>query len=383
MELLSLTATSGASGLGTATLYFFSAGLCMLVVMTLAYLWYTIGTARLAKVVAQEAGASQTASAISKTSRKSAVPAVRAASVAGVGVATLAPAETADMTVPSSAPDTSAGAMNYAPTEVVLHEQPDGEMPIALNSSLIAVGRIGTIIGWMAVFALFMSQVFRTIVEQHAPWSNLYEFSVSFTVALLLCYLIFEARFHERVRAWGLYVCLLAIITVGLALIIGSAYNLIGNSTALIPALQDQPILTVHVSMAIFAYALFSVAFGAGLIILVQGGAGRRFAWLPSAEAADELGYKAVIVGFPLLALTLILGAYWANYAWGSYWSWDPKETSALITWLIYAVYLHARGIRGWRGKRAGWLLTIGFAATLFTYYGVSFFVPSLHSYAK
>jgi cytochrome c-type biogenesis protein CcsB len=375
MELLSITATSGASGLGTVSLYFFSAGLCMLVVMTLAYLWYTIGTARLAKAVAQETSAGSAAGKISKGSRKSsaAVSTTRATNAARAGVATLAPAPaaTADMEVTTPA------------SGVVLHEQPDGEAPIALNAGLIAVGRIGTIIGWMAVFALLMSQIFRTIVEQHAPWSNLYEFSISFTVALLLCYLIFEARFHERVRAWGLYVCLLGVITVGIALVIGSAYNLIGNSTALIPALQDQPILTVHVSMAIFAYALFSVAFGAGLIILVQGGEGRRFAWLPSAEAADELGYKAVIVGFPLLALTLILGAYWANYAWGSYWSWDPKETSALITWLIYAVYLHARGIRGWRGKRAGWLLTIGFAATLFTYYGVSFFVPSLHSYAK
>ncbi len=375
MELLAITATSGASGLGTASLYFFSAGLCMLVVMTLAYLWYTIGTARLAKAVAQETSAGAVAGKLSKANRKSStvISTTRVTRAARAGVATLAPAPTAtaDMEVATPA------------SGVVLHEQPDGEAPIALNAGLIAVGRIGTIIGWMAVFALFMSQVFRTIVEQHAPWSNLYEFSISFTVALLLCYLIFEARFHERVRAWGLYVCLLGVITVGIALVIGSTYNLIGNSTALIPALQDQPILTVHVSMAIFAYALFSVAFGAGLIILVQGGEGRRFAWLPSAEAADELGYKAVIVGFPLLALTLILGAYWANYAWGSYWSWDPKETSALITWLIYAVYLHARGIRGWRGKRAGWLLTLGFAATLFTYYGVSFFVPSLHSYAK
>ncbi len=379
MQLLSIVATSGASGLGTASLYFFSAGLCMLVVMTLAYLWYTIGTARLAKEIEQETSGSQ---AISKTSGRAgvAVRSLRASGAAGTGVtgvATLAPTVTADMA------GTGGPGATTPVSKLVLHEQPDGEAPIALNSGLIAVGRISTIIGWMAVFALFMSQVFRTIVEQHAPWSNLYEFSISFTIALLLCYLIFEARFHERVRAWGLYVCLLAVITVGIALFIGSAYNLIGNSTALIPALQDQPILTVHVSMAIFAYALFSVAFGAGLIILVQGGEGRRFAWLPSAEAADELGYKAVIVGFPLLALTLILGAYWANYAWGSYWSWDPKETSALITWLIYAVYLHARGIRGWRGKRAGWLLTIGFAATLFTYYGVSFFVPSLHSYAK
>jgi cytochrome c-type biogenesis protein CcsB len=177
-------------------------------------------------------------------------------------------------------------------------------------------------------------------------------------------------------------VCALAIVTLAIAIYLGITYNMISDSSQLIPALQDQPILTIHVSMAIFAYALFSVAFGAGLIILIQNGEGQRFSWLPSAEAADELGYKAVIVGFPLLALTLILGAYWANYAWGHYWSWDPKETSALITWLIYAVYLHARGIRGWRGKRAGWLLTIGFAATLFTYYGVSFFVPSLHSYA-
>ncbi|HWZ18501.1 MAG TPA: c-type cytochrome biogenesis protein CcsB, partial [Ktedonobacteraceae bacterium] len=244
-------------------------------------------------------------------------------------------------------------------------------------------GRIGTTLGWFVVFMLFMSQLFRTIVVQHAPWSNLYEFSLSFTFALLLCYLIFEARFHERVRAWGLYVCLLALITIGIAIYLGITFNMINGTQQLIPALQDQPILTVHVSMAIFAYALFSVSFGAALIVLIQNGEGQRFAWLPSAEAADELAYKAVIVGFPLLALTLILGAYWANYAWGHYWSWDPKETSALVTWLIYAIYLHARGIRGWHGKRAAWLLTLGFAATLFTYYGVSFFVPSLHSYAR
>src|SRR2546421_739664 len=273
MQFLSVTASSGVSGLATMSNYFFTTAVCTLVVMTLAYLWYTIGSVRL-------------------------------------------------------------------------------------------------------------SQLFRTIVEQHAPWSNLYEFSLSFTTALLLCYLIFEARFHERVRAWGLYVCLLSVVTLGIAIYLGIAYDLINSSSQLIPALQDQPILTVHVSMAIFAYALFSVSFGAGLFMLGQSGESQRFAWLPSGAAADALAAKAIIVGFPLLALTLILGAYWANYAWGHYWSWDPKETSALVTWLIYAIYLHARGIRGWRGKRIAWLLTLGFAATLFTYYGVSFFVPSLHSYA-
>src|SRR5579884_2044744 len=347
MSLLTVAASPALSGLAVVSQYFFTAALCMLAVMTLVYLWYTIGAARLAKQVAIER----------VRSRGKASKASKVASESG-GVTTL------------------------VKSDVILNEQADGEKPIALSRGLLSIGRIGTLIGWFTVFALFMSLLFRAIVEQHAPWSNLYEFSMSFTAALLLCYLIFEAIFHERVRAWGLYVCLLAVITLGIAIYLGIAFNMINDSAQLIPALQDKPILAVHVSMAIFAYALFSVAFGAGLIMLVQGGEGQRFSWLPSAEAADELAYKAVIVGFPLLALTLILGAYWANYAWGHYWSWDPKETSALITWLIYAVYLHARGIRGWRGKRIAWLLTLGFAATLFTYYGVSFFVPSLHSYA-
>src|SRR2546421_2629533 len=351
MQLLSLTASAELTGLALMSKYFFTAALSMLIVMTLAYLWYTIGTVRLAKQVAVERVQSRSRTKSNKVSK-------------------------------GNITNEGGGVTTIVLSDVVLHDQPDGEKPIALNRNLIAIGRIGTMLGWFVVFMLFMAQLFRTIVVQHAPWSNLYEFSLSFTFALLLCYLIFEALFHERVHAWGLYVCLLALITIGIAIYLGITYNMTNGTQQLIPALQDQPILTVHVSMAIFAYALFSVSFGAALIVLIQNGEGQRFAWLPSAEAADELAYKAVIVGFPLLALTLILGAYWANYAWGHYWSWDPKETSALVTWLIYAVYLHARGIRGWRGKRIAWLLTLGFAATLFTYYGVSFFVPSLHSYA-
>src|SRR6266704_636399 len=352
MQLLSLTASADLTGLVLMSKYFFTAALCMLIVMTLAYLWYTIGTVRLVKQVAEERAQSHSRTKTSKASKSN---------VTNVG----------------------GGVTTIVLSNVVLHEQPDGEKPIALNRNLIAIGRIGTTLGWLVVFMLFMSQLFRTIVIQHAPWSNLYEFNLSFTIALLLSYLIFEARFHERVRAWGLYVCILALMTLLIAIYLGTTYNIANTSSQLIPALQDKTILTLHVSMAILAYALLCVSFGAGLVILLQNGQGQRFAWLPSAEAADELGYKAVIVGFPLLALNLILGAYWANYAWGHYWSWDPKETSALVTWLIYAVYLHARGIRGWHGKRAAWLLTLGFAATLFTYYGVSFFVPSLHSYAR
>ncbi|HET8846347.1 MAG TPA: c-type cytochrome biogenesis protein CcsB [Ktedonobacteraceae bacterium] len=347
MHLSSLAATSG--GLATFSEYSIIAGMGLVAVMTLVYLSYTLGSARLAKKLASERVISRKASKASKENK---------VAVEQGSVATL------------------------VRSEVILNEQPDGEEPIALNRFLVAIGWVGSILGWLAVLAMLSGLVTRSIVEQHAPWSNLYEFSISFTTALLICYLIFEARFHERVRAWGLYVCVLAAITIGVALYLGFTYNMLSSSEQLIPALQDKTILTFHVSMAIFAYALFCVAFGAGLIMLIQGDGQQRFSWLPSSEAADALGYKAVIAGFPLLALTLILGAYWANYAWGHYWSWDPKETSALVTWLVYAVYLHARGIRGWRGRRVAWLLTLGFASTLFTYYGVSFLIPGLHSYA-
>ncbi len=349
MYILSLAATATPGGLATISQDFMIAGIGLVVVMSLTYFSYTLGSARLAGKLAREVALNRKSSRADQSA---------AQANANGGVATL------------------------VRSEVILHEQPDGEEPIPLNRSLIAIGRVGSALGWLAVFAFFLGLVLRTIVEQHAPWSNLYEFSMSFTTALLICYLVFEARFHERVRAWGLYIGVLAIITLGLALYLGITYNMINDSQALIPALQDKTIMTVHVSVAIFAYALFCVAFGASLIMLIQGDEGQRFRWLPSSEAADALGYRAVIAGFPLLALTLIIGAYWANYAWGHYWSWDPKETSALVTWLIYAVYLHARGIRGWRGKRVAWLLALGFVATLFTYYGVSFLVPSLHSYA-
>jgi cytochrome c-type biogenesis protein CcsB len=146
----------------------------------------------------------------------------------------------------------------------------------------------------------------------------------------------------------------------------------------LVPALQSS-LLSVHVAVAIVAYGTFSISFAAAVLYLIQGENGRR--GLPSHEILDEISYKAVVIGFPFLTLTIVLGAVWAEAAWGTYWSWDPKETAALVTWLIYGAYLHARAVRGWRGKRAAWLLLLGFGATLFTYFGNLFF-GGLHSYS-
>ena len=107
----------------------------------------------------------------------------------------------------------------------------------------------------------------------------------------------------------------------------------------------------------------------------------RLAALFPGLRILDDLSYKMVMVGFPLLTLGIVTGAAWANYAWGTYWSWDPKETWSLITWLIYAAFLHARFTAGWRGKKTAILSVIGFAAVVFTYIGVNFVLSGLHSY--
>ena len=103
---------------------------------------------------------------------------------------------------------------------------------------------------------------------------------------------------------------------------------------------------------------------------------------LPSAEELDRITYRTIAIAFPLLTLMIAAGAYWANRTWGSYWSWDPKETWAAITWLVYAGYLHMRITRGWRGRRAAYFAILGFAVVMFTFFGVTYLLPGLHAYA-
>jgi cytochrome c-type biogenesis protein CcsB len=134
-------------------------------------------------------------------------------------------------------------------------------------------------------------------------------------------------------------------------------------------------------------YAAFAVACALGIMHLYKSmnlgaekSAGRFFTYIPAADILDELIYQSVVLGFVFLSLGIITGSVWAHYAWGSYWSWDPKETWSLITWLIYAAMLHVRFVRGWRGKRMAWMTLIGFVSVLFTYLGVNY-LPGLHSY--
>ena len=227
---------------------------------------------------------------------------------------------------------------------------------------------------WIMLATLTLSLAFRWAATGHPPYANMYEYTIALGWGCSLFYVIFERVYGQRSLGAVLFPGIAGLFTISLIYFPSKV-------VPLIPALQANRILTIHVGMMMMSYSALSVSFGAAVLYLVQDGR-RRFARLPSAALLEEIAYKSVLVGFPMLALGIALGAWWANSAWGRYWGWDPKETSALVTWLIYAGYLHARGLRGWRGKRIAIVLIVGYAGVLFTYFAVNLWVSGLHSYA-
>jgi cytochrome c-type biogenesis protein CcsB len=227
-------------------------------------------------------------------------------------------------------------------------------------------------LGWIAVALLGLSLVFRAASVGRGPWGNMFEFTVAFGFTILTGYLLLERRYPIRS---------LGFIPFGVALaLLLYASSLPNEVKPLVPALQNAPLLTIHVGMAVTAYGIFATAFAAGVGYLVQG-RNDRFGWLPSHKVLDEVAYRAVIIGFPIFATMIILGSWWASIAWSRYWGWDPKETAALVTWLIYAVYLHARNQKAWAGRPAALLLVVGFGMVLVTYSG-SLWFSGLHAYS-
>jgi cytochrome c-type biogenesis protein CcsB len=230
----------------------------------------------------------------------------------------------------------------------------------------------GTYFSWLALVFLTACLFFLTIGTGHGPFTNQYEFSVSFAWGMLAAYVYFEHRY--RVRTIGLLVLPIAAGFLLYAISLGATAN------PLVPALQNPPLLITHIAVAVVAYGAFSISFAAAALHLIQPEEGRP--GLPKPALLDEIGYRGVIIGFPLHTLTVVIGALWAEKAWGTYWSWDPKETASLITWLIYGAYLHARVARGWVGRRAAWLLVAGFASVILCFFGNLFF-GGLHSYGN
>lgn len=239
--------------------------------------------------------------------------------------------------------------------------------------SSLAAGRFGTMLTGFGAFFAFLAVLFRSLAAERLPTSNMFEFSLTFVLAISVIYLVFERMYG--IRQLGAIVISIAFL---MTVYIWSLPVEMREVNPLIPALQARPIMTVHVSSAILSYATFAVSFAAAVMFLIKNR--WNVSWLPAAEVLDDVGFRAVTVGFPLLSLVLILGSVWAHEAWGVYWSWDPKETAALFTWLVYAIYLHTRALRGWRGSRSAIVLLFGFAAVMFTYYG-NYFFGGLHAY--
>jgi cytochrome c-type biogenesis protein CcsB len=250
----------------------------------------------------------------------------------------------------------------------------DGTVPVPGRASAAQTGAGPFAWGLTlaAVLAIGASMLVRAVLVGRGPWGNLFEYTVAFSFTVTAGYLLLERRYP--IRSIGFIA-----VGVALALFLYSA-TLPKGIEPLVPALQNAPLLTVHVGMATIAYGIFATSFAAGVGYLVQG-TGDRFAWLPSHKVLDEVAYRAVIIGFPIFATMIILGSWWASIAWSRYWGWDPKETSALVTWLTYAVYLHARNRRSWAGRPAALLLVVGFGMVIVTYSG-SLWFSGLHAYS-
>lgn len=236
-------------------------------------------------------------------------------------------------------------------------------------------GRLGSNLVKSAFVLHTLALVFRTIGAERLPLSNQYEFATSFAWAIALFFIIFEKKLDFR--ALGTFV------TPIIFLIIGYAALQNKDVRPLMPALQSYW-LAIHVLLAIFSYGAFAISAGISIMYLLKG----KFSndefikkHIPSSDKLDLLSYRFVALGFLLLTLVIITGAIWAENAWGRYWNWDPKETWALITWIIYAIYLHVRVSRGWKGKRTAIFSVVGFLCVLFTYIGVNTLLPGLHSY--
>ncbi|MBI5441154.1 MAG: c-type cytochrome biogenesis protein CcsB [Deltaproteobacteria bacterium] len=226
----------------------------------------------------------------------------------------------------------------------------------------------------------------RFVEAGYTPVASLHEAMSFFAWCIVGFYLALQLRY--RLASLGAFVSPLAL------LFVLSAMAVPGQIEPLPAALQSSW-LPVHVILLFVGDGAFALAAAAGIMYLLQEGQLKRKrlgAWfhrLPNLDVLDELNYRCLTIGFPLLTLGIITGAIWAQQAWGSYWTWDPKETWSLITWLLYAALLHGRLTIGWRGRRAAWWALIGFASVLFTFLGVNFVLPkiipnleSLHIYA-
>ena len=212
----------------------------------------------------------------------------------------------------------------------------------------------------------------------HLPITSLHEASSFFAWCIVLIFFFLEYRYR---------VDLLGPFTMPVVFVLMLSSSILPREIKpLSPVLQSYW-LGIHTFLAFLGDAAFATAFGVGIMYLIQEHhlktkrLGGLFQRLPNLQILDEINYKLITLGFPLLTLAIITGALWAESAWGSYWRWDPKEVWSLITWFIYALVLHARLTAGWRGRKAAMLSIAGFISVIFTFFGVNLLLKGLHAF--
>ncbi len=256
---------------------------------------------------------------------------------------------------------------------------------LALLARAEFAGKVATALTWSAVLMGFVGLMVRWYESYltgpdvgYIPVSNLYEVFILFCIVTALMYLYYERRYATR--QLGAFVMLVVSAAVGFILwytFDRQAYHI----QPLVPALQSWW-MKVHVPTNFIGYGGFSLAAAVGVAYLLAG-RGLLASRLPAREVLDDFMYKSIAIGFVFFTIATILGAMWAAEAWGSYWSWDPKETWALIVWLNYAAWLHLRLVKGLRGPLLAWWAVVGLLLTTFAFLGVNMFLSGLHSYGQ
>jgi cytochrome c-type biogenesis protein CcsB len=246
--------------------------------------------------------------------------------------------------------------------------------------------RAGVALSSVGVVAHTVAVVTRGLAVHRAPWGNMYEFVTALTCVAAIFFLFAMIRY----RAWSLGVFVMGAVVVALGLAETLIYTAAGQ---LVPALQSYW-LDIHVTAMTLATGIFFVAAVLGAVYLTLDRYARRVAAgraepgngivrrLPTTEQLDRLTYRTIVFGFPVWTFGVIAGGIWADQAWGRYWGWDPVETWAFITWVLYAAFLHARATAGWRGRRAHYIQLLGFTSLMFNILVVQVFIAGLHSYA-
>ena len=234
------------------------------------------------------------------------------------------------------------------------------------------------VLGWTGMMVRWYESYLIGADIGHIPVSNLYEVFILFVLITAMFYLYYEQ--HYKTRQLGPFVMLVIVAAVGFLL-----WYTVSRDAAdiqpLVPALQSWW-MKIHVPANFIGYGTFALAAMVGTAYLLKSH-GILVDRLPALEVLDDVMYKSISVGFAFFTVATILGALWAAEAWGGYWSWDPKETWALIVWLNYAAWLHMRLMSGLRGRPAAWWALIGLLVTTFAFLGVNMFLSGLHSYGK